>query len=254
MLQVSRVSKRFGGLAALQDVDLTVGADEIVGLIGPNGAGKSTLFNLVSGVWVPSAGRIVFRDMEITRRPAHQISRLGIARTFQNIRLSPAMTVFESVWAGQHAGAGAGFNSLLRFRSQAERARRGRAEAILSLVGLERQRDAVATELPLALQRRVEVARALATEPSLLLLDEPLAGTTAAEADEIAAVIRAVHARGGTSILLIEHDMDVVMTLVQRVVVLDFGRKIAEGTPAEIQRHPAVIEAYLGAPDEVEEC
>ena len=252
MLNVSQVTKVFGGLTALRDVDLRVGAGEIVALIGPNGAGKTTLFNIITGIIPLSAGRIDFCQTAIAGLPAHRIARLGIGRTFQNIRLSPETTVFESVWIGQHARAGAGLSSLWKRWSAAERLQRERVDAILKAVGLLGSRDAAVSALPLAMQRRVEIARALATEPSFLLLDEPMAGATPAEIDELCAVIRAVHGRGPESLLLIEHSMDVVMALADRVVVLNFGQKIAEGTPAEIQRNAAVIEAYLGA--EVDAC
>ncbi|HZV92778.1 MAG TPA: ABC transporter ATP-binding protein [Caldimonas sp.] len=248
MLALDRVSKRFGGLAVLEDVSFAVPAGSVFGLIGPNGAGKTTVFNLVTGLLAPSSGSITLNDQALVGRRPHRITRLGVARTFQNIRVFKGLTLRDNVIVGMHSHLGYGVPqwlfSLPAFRAREARAVE-RAEELLSWVGLPGRGDAVAQDLSYGDQRKLELARALATEPRLLLLDEPVAGMNSGEKQELMVEIGNIAARGYT-ILLIEHDMRFVMGLCSRIAVLNFGRIIAEGSPETIRSDPAVIEAYLG--------
>jgi len=252
LLEAKQVGKRFGGVQALKDISLTINKGEIYGLIGPNGAGKTTFFNVLTGLYVRDEGSLYFDGQPLPKGEPQEIAAAGIARTFQNIRLFTHMTALENVMVGRHIRSKSGvIGAVLRMRTTRaeEEAIRSRGMELLRYVGIDARANEMARNLSYGDQRRLEIARALATEPKLLALDEPAAGMNATETVSLRALIESIRADGVT-VLLVEHDMKFIMGLCDRIAVLDYGQKIAEDAPDKIQRDPRVIEAYLGASHE----
>ena len=249
LLEVRDVAVRFGGIVALDSVSFAVEAGSIVGLIGPNGAGKTTLFNCLSRLYQCDRGEILFAGESLLAQPRHRIARLGIGRTFQNVALFGSMTVRDNVMAGAHCRSASGFfaNALRLPRvPREEAALHSKTLHILGMLKLEKVAERRVSDLPFGTRKRIELGRALAAEPKLLLLDEPASGLNHEEVGELGALIRELRERLALTILLVEHHMSLVMSISERVVALNFGRVIAEGTPAEVRRHPDLIQAYLG--------
>lgn len=254
VLELKNITKNFGGISALTDVSFQINEGEIFGLIGPNGAGKTTMFNVITNMFAPTSGEILFLGENISGIKPHKITDKGICRTFQNIRLFSQMSVLENVLVGAHCRNKSGvLKSVLRTKSQKQEEKSNHQVAIelLELVGLSRYENTIAENLAYGQQRRLEIARALASNPKLLLLDEPAAGMNETETENLFDLIKKVQQRGVT-VLLIEHDMPFVMKLCDRITVINFGKKLAEGTPTEIQNNQDVIEAYLGSEEDEE--
>ncbi len=251
VLHIEHLTMRFGGVVAVNNLSMDINRGEIVALIGPNGAGKTTAFNMVTGVYTPTEGKIVLAGQDITGHRPDEITKLGIARTFQNIRLFGSMTVFDNVLTARHLRRTSNFlTATFRLNAAEERKMRQETEALLKEVGLSEFRDEMATSLPYGKQRLLEIARALSTQPKVLLLDEPAAGMNPQETEELGAFIKQIKDKFDLTVFLIEHHMNLVMGISDRIYVIDFGKQIAQGTPAEVQNNPAVIAAYLGVDED----
>ncbi|MGI6452258.1 MAG: ABC transporter ATP-binding protein [Syntrophomonadaceae bacterium] len=249
ILRLVEITQEFGGLRALEAINLEVSEKEIFGIIGPNGAGKTTLFNIITGIYVPTEGELIFRERRMNNLPPYKVACMGIARTFQNIRLFNKLSVFDNVRVGTHGVTTAGlFAGLLRLGSfkREDRLIKETAENLLEMVGLQDKRWEYAQNLSYGEQRRLEIARALALKPTLLLLDEPAAGMNSGEKVELMKLIHDIRQEMNLTLILVEHDMDVVMNICERIAVLDYGRKIAEGSPEEVKNDEKVIQSYLG--------
>ena len=248
LVDIQDVSLSFGGIAALKQVSLSVEPGQLFAIIGPNGAGKTSLLNCISGFYKPTGGTVRFEGHDLSRLRPDQVAKLGIARTFQNVELFSNMSVIDNMLLGRHHHFRIGFfqNAALGYRAREETAHRRKVEEIIDFLEMEQWRKHLVGNLPYGVRKRVELGRALAQEPKMLLLDEPMAGMNLEETEDIARFVLDIHEELGTTIVMIEHDMDVVMDISQRICVLDFGEKIAEGTPEEIQTNPEVQKAYLG--------